>query len=181
LFGLAIFLIALYRKPKSAIQTPSGIIYTEATFSFSQSWATSITAILTVVATVFTTTGVLSKLVPGIDTTFFLAITIVYGVVLALAPLVYSALQKLKGNRVYGSRRGFILAAAITGVAAVGQLSTVGAIIALSDLNWVKWVLYVILGAVAVLVGWYTEATKERLWQLPQPPADSPQKVAALL
>jgi hypothetical protein len=149
------------------------IIYTNSTFSFSQSWATSIAAILTVVATVFTTTGVLTSLVPGIDTGFFLAVTIVYGVVLSLAPLVYSALQKLENGQMYGSHIGYAIAAAITAVAVGGQLSTVGAVIWLSGLNaGLRWGLLIFLGVVALLVLWYTEQTRRQLWELPKPTED---------
>jgi hypothetical protein len=41
----------------------------------------------------------------------------VYGVVLSLAPLVYSAKQKVEGGQMFGSRVGYVLAAAITAVA----------------------------------------------------------------
>ena len=184
--GLAVLLTSWFRRRPAddegdgtAATTGSQIIYTDATFSFSQSWATSIAAVLTVVATVFSTTGVLSSLVPGIDTEFFLAVTIVYGVVLTLAPLVYSALQIPEGTHVYGRRGGFIAAAVITGVAVGGQLSTVGAIVALSNLSCgVKWLLWVLLTAAAALVVWYTEATRGQLWQLPPPPADSTKSTA---
>jgi hypothetical protein len=179
--GAAVLFTAWIRRPRPADEDrtdqdrqPRGIIYTDTTFSFNQSWATSIAAILTVVATVFTTTGVLSALVPGIDTGFFLAVTIVYGVVLTLAPLVYSALQIPRGAHVYGSRSGFIVAAAITGIAVGGQLSTVGAIIAVSDLPWkVRWILWALVGAVAALVVWYTDQTRRQLWHRPPPPAGS--------
>src|SRR5262249_41574604 len=154
------------------------IIYTNSTFSFSQSWATSIAAILTVVATVFTTTGVLASLAPGIDTGFFLAVTIVYGVVLSLAPLVYSALQKPEDGQVYGSHAGYVIAAAITAVAVGGQLSTVGAVIWLSDLSvGLRWGLLGFLGVVALLVVWYTEMTRRQLWVLPKPKKDPDTKM----
>jgi hypothetical protein len=163
--------IVWQKKPEP---TDPKIIYTDATFSFSQSWATSIAAVLTVLATVFSTTGVLTNLVPGIDTGFFLAVTIVYGVVLTLAPLVYSTLQKPDGSHVYGSHLGFVIAAAITAVAVGGQLSTVGAIVWLSDPNpWVRWVFLGFLVVVALVVTAYTEATRRQLWQLPKPTADS--------
>jgi hypothetical protein len=154
-------------KPASPLRTT---IYTNSTFSFSQSWATSIAAILTIVATVFTTTGVLTSLVPGIDTGFFLAVTIVYGVVLSLAPLVYSALQKEEEGQVFGSHRGYVIAAAITAMAVGGQLSTVGAVIWLSGLSVsLRWVFLAFLSVVALLVVWYTEMTRRQLWKLPKP------------
>jgi hypothetical protein len=172
--GLGAFILGVsflfQKKPDGT--TDKQIIYTNSTFSFSQSWATSIAAILTVVGTVFTTTGVLTSLVPGIDTGFFLALTIVYGVVLALAPLVYSALQKPEDGQVYGTHLGYVIAAAITGVAVGGQLSTVGAVVLLSDLGWVRWLLVAVLGVIALLVIWYTEATRQQLWVLPKPPKD---------
>jgi hypothetical protein len=159
------------------------IIYTDATFSFSQSWATNIAAVLTVVATVFSTTGVLPDLVPGIDTGFFLAVTITYGVVLALAPLAYSIFQKVDNNHVYGRRFGFQAAATITGIAVGGQLSTVGAVIWLSDLsNGARYGLLIFLGVVAAAVVTYAEATRRQLWKLEKPelpPAQPPTDIKA--
>jgi hypothetical protein len=127
---------------------------------------------------VFTTTGVLTSLVPGIDTGFFLAVTIVYGVVLSLAPLVYSALQKLENGQMYGSHVGYAIAAAITAVAVGGQLSTVGAVIWLSGLNaGLRWGLLAFLIVVALLVVWYTEQTRRQLWELPKPKEDPTTKM----
>jgi len=174
-------LIAWWRKSQPRGVENTRKIYTDTTFSFSQSWATGIAAILTVVATIFTATGVLSNLVPGIDTEFFLAVTIVFGVVLTIAPLVYSALQIPDGAHVYGSRNGFVIAAAITGAAVGGQLSTVGAIISVSDLpGKAKIPLWALLGAVAIVVVWYTEMSRRQLWQLKPPAASPTPEVAAL-
>jgi hypothetical protein len=149
------------------------VIYTESTFTFSGSWATSISAVVTVVATAFTATDVLKKLVPGVDTTFFLAVTIVYGIVLSLGPLVYSALEQPVTGHTFGTKRGFRIAATITAIAVGGQLSTVGALVWLSDLNTVgRLAGLVFLGVVAALVVFYTEMTRRQLWQLrPPPPA----------
>ncbi len=135
---------------------------------------------LTVVATVFSTTGVLSDLIPGIDTGFFLAVTITYGVVLALAPLAYSIFQIVEHNHVYGSRLGFQTAAAITGIAVGGQLSTAGAIIILSDnLGFpLRIGLLAFLGVVAVAVIAYTEATRRQLWRLQAPESAGHQAAA---
>jgi hypothetical protein len=175
--ALGVLVLIVFRRCRDEPSEGQGrtTIYTSSTFSFSESWATSIAAILTVVATVFTTTGVLTSLVPGIDTGFFLAITIVYGVVLSLAPLVYSALQEEEDGQVFGTHRGYVRAAAITVVAVGGQLSTVGAVIWLSGLNVVlRWVLLAFLGCVALLVVWYTEMTRRQLWKLPKPTKTDP-------
>jgi hypothetical protein len=172
--GSAVALLMWIRRDKRAFGR--NLIFTDSTFSFSQSWATSVSGILTIVATVFTSTGVLGDLVPGIDTGFFLTVTIVYGVVLALAPLMYLTLQQPDGNHhIYGTRQGYAVAAVITLVAVGGQLSTLGAIIWLSDLNRpLRAVLLVFLGAVAAAVVWYTEATRRQLWQLVPSPAPAP-------
>jgi hypothetical protein len=169
-FVLAVFLLW---RGKPTDRADAKIIYTDATFSFTQSWAFSITGLLTVVATVFSTTGVLGELVPGIDTGFFLAVTIAYGIVLTLAPLMYSALQESVCGHVYGTHRAFVTAATITGIAVGGQLSTVGAIIAISDLKgYLRIILVVLLFVVAVSVIVYIEATRRQLWRLPRPPID---------
>lgn len=152
----------------------SKIIYTAATFSFGQSWAGGIAGILTIVVTVFSATGVLSSLVPGIDTGFFLGVTIVYGVVIALAPLVYSTFQTVGGDgQVYGRHIGFVIAAAVTAIAVGGQLSTIGAIVWLSDLDEpVRRAFLWFLSVVAALVIVYIEATRQQLRALPKPSTD---------
>jgi hypothetical protein len=158
-------------NPPKPPNPDSDIIYTESTFSFSGSWATSISGVLTIVATVFTTTGVLTSLVPGVDTGFFLTVTVVYALILSLGPLVYSALQKTSDDGlVYGTKRGFKAAAAITAAAVGGQLSTVGAVIGLSDLDGrVQVVLLVFLGVVSALMVFYAEMTRRQLWRLLAP------------
>jgi hypothetical protein len=171
--GVSVLYVAWFFREKPDMKADSEVIYTDATFSFSQSWATGIAGLLTIVATVFSTTGVLTVLVPGIDTGFFLAVAIVYGVVLTLAPLVYSTLEKAKDGHMYGSHHGFVIAAAITAVAVGGQFSTVGAVIWLSDLNlFLRVAFLVLLGGVAAVVIAYTEATRRQLWLLPKPPTD---------
>jgi hypothetical protein len=155
------------------------LIYTDTTFSFSQSWLSSISAIVTAIAAVFSTTGVLTSLVPGIDTGFFLAVTVVYGITLTLAPLVYCSLQKMSNQHLYGRHLGYVLASAITAAAVGGQLSTIGAIVWLSDLSQdVRQTILVLLGAVAFLVIVYIEATRRQLWQLAPPPAGSATETA---
>lgn len=189
--GLAIIVtfIACPRWPEEK-EPASKFIYTDSTFSFSQSWATSIGAVLTVVATVFTTTGVLADLVPGIDTGFFLAVNITYGVILAIAPVTYSAFQKVVNNHTYGTRIGFCFAATITGIAVGGQLTTVGAVVWLSDLGHDARVgLLVFIGVIAAVIVAYTEATRRQLWQLRDPdvhkegeaPAPMPRSTMAAL
>jgi hypothetical protein len=175
IMGAAVLLIRLLGKLLDHwrfVPDPAGgdLIYTDTTFSFSQSWLSSISAVLTAIAAVFSTTGVLTSLVPGIDTGFFLAVTVVYGVILVLAPLVYCSFQKPDDGHVYGRHAGYVLASAITAATVGGQLATVGAIIWLSDLSQdVRETILVLLGVVASLVLVYIEATRRQLWQLEKP------------
>lgn len=156
----------------------ANIVWTPSAFTFSGSWVTSISAVLTAVATVFTTTGVLASLVPGIDTSFFLGVAVVYAVVLSLAPLVYSALMRVPSGSTdgiaYGTRTAFRAAAAITTVAIGGQLSTVGAVCWLSKLSGpVRCCFLALLGIVAVVIVWYIMVSGCQLTKLakPAPPA----------
>jgi hypothetical protein len=74
----------------------------------------------------------------------------------------------------FGSRVGYVIAAAITVMAVGGQLSTVGAVIWLSGLNaGLRWGFLAFLGVVSLLVVWYTERTRRQLWELPKPKEDS--------
>ncbi|HEY3906981.1 MAG TPA: hypothetical protein VGM14_23955 [Streptosporangiaceae bacterium] len=103
----------------------------------------------------------LADLVPGIDTGFFLAINITYGVILAIASVTYSAFQKVVNNHTYGTR--------------IGQDARVG--------------LLGFIGAIAAVIVTYTEATRRQLWRLANPdvheegeaPAPMPRSTMAAL
>jgi hypothetical protein len=162
------FVLVLSRHKLPEREEPDSVIYADAAFSFSQSWLTIITAALTAVGAVFSTSGVLTGLLPGINTSFFTECTIVYGVVLLLGPIAYCSLQTVgTDNHIYGTHRGYVLAAAITAVAAGGQLATVGAVVALSDLGGgLRAVFFLLLIIAAGVVIAYVEATRRQLWRL---------------
>lgn len=179
LVGLLVFCLLYVVVGHRSSGDNANIVWTPSAFTFSGSWVTSISAVLTAVATVFTTTGVLTSLVPGIDTSFFLGVAVVYAVVLSLAPLVYSALMSVPSGSTdgvaYGTRTAFRAAAAITAVAISGQLSTVGAVCWLSDLSGpVRCCFLGLLGVVAVVIVWYIMVSGDQLTELAKPPPPPP-------
>jgi hypothetical protein len=165
----------------------NNILWTPSTFSFSGSWVTSITAVVTAVVAVFTTTGVLTALVPGIDSSAFIGSTVVYAFVLSLAPMIYSALMTadstVQNGSAFGTRTGYRLAAAITAVAFGGQLATVGAVVSLSSMPLeLRTGLMALLGVAAVVMVVYVWRSGDQLSKLtdPSPPATAPTETQPL-
>jgi hypothetical protein len=181
--GLGILVFATLIIKEGTWRGDGATIYSDSTFSFNESFVTSIAAVLAIIATVFSATGVLTSLVPGIDTDFFLGVTVVFGVVITLAPLVYSIFQIPANGPVYGRRIGFVIAATIVGISVGGQLATLGAIVAISNLGPnLRITFCVLLGVVALIVLAYIRATENQLWAL-RPPGSGkqPAHVAALV
>jgi hypothetical protein len=71
-------------------QTP---LYAGTTWSFSDSWATSVTPLTAVVAAVLAQSGALAFLVPGVDLSKFALAIALAGMPLLLAPLLFSVLN----------------------------------------------------------------------------------------
>jgi len=68
-------------------------LYAGATWSFSDSWVTSITPLTTLVGAVLTASGAVAGLVPGVDLGRFTLLMTLLGGLAVLAPLLFSALK----------------------------------------------------------------------------------------
>jgi hypothetical protein len=71
-------------------------------WTFNDSWATNITAVGTLIGTLFATTGALDSVLPGYDQNPFITMNIVCGGITVLAPLLFGVLY-VKFSRRYAS------------------------------------------------------------------------------
>lgn len=102
--GLAVLLVvftALFGVPRPKSGAGNGHrvpflrvpLYASAAWSFSDSWATNITAVGTVVGTVLTASGSVSELLPGVELGRFSLLIAVAGGITVAAPLLFGALN----------------------------------------------------------------------------------------
>jgi MFS family permease len=155
-------------------------VYTEQTWSFSGSWATTVTALGAVLATVLAASGFLEDVVPGVDVTRFIALNIVFGGAVIIAPVFYLATSRarlcddntrLSVNGTLGGLSGAVL---LTVIGVYGQLGTLGLLVNVSDVGGqTHGYLYGALGATAVIVGCYAFVTMDQLSKNPKPPTPS--------
>jgi len=76
--------------------------HASAAWTFNDSWATNITAVGTLIGTLFATTGALDSVLPGYDQNPFITMNIVCGGIVVLAPLLFGVLY-VKCSRRYAS------------------------------------------------------------------------------
>lgn len=122
-------------------------------WSFKDSWAGNITALGAVAGTVLGATGVLNEFLHGVSVASFLGMTLLYGAIVLLAPLVLGATTKAGAYTV----AGFLLAGWLTLAAALGQLSLllVMATMAEGGAGRAAAIAFVVLGMVVLLVYCY--------------------------
>lgn len=127
---VCLFLIATGFEHKD-----TSLIYTESSWTFGGSWATSVTALAGLLGTVLAATGFLSDILPGVSTGRFSGFVLLFTGAALLSPIVYSALgaavtaedqEKLKLPPSVGTRTGLLLSSALTIGAASGQLKHPG-------------------------------------------------------
>jgi len=76
--------------------------HASAAWTFNDSWATNITAVGTLIGTLFATTGALDSVLPGYDQNPFITMNIACGGITVLAPLLFGVLY-VKCSRRYAS------------------------------------------------------------------------------
>jgi hypothetical protein len=123
--GLILAVVVLVTALVSAAaprRGPSEPIEAASNFSFSSSWATNVVGLGALLSTVLASTDVLSVVVAGVSVTRLLAVNVVFGGLVALAPLAVLAFS----NRSQGTMRptlfSFSLGCLLTTWAALGQL-----------------------------------------------------------
>lgn len=103
------------RGPREPIEAAS-------TFSFSSSWATNVVGLGALLSTVLASTDVLSVVVAGVSVTRLLAINVVFGGLVALAPLAVLAFGTRTQDGAKPTLFSFVLGCFLTTWAALGQL-----------------------------------------------------------
>ena len=114
-----------------------------ANWSFSESWASNITAVGAILGTVLASTDFVTEALSGLTVSGFLALSFAFALLALLAPVAFNAFSR-DGKGTYG---GLMLAAAFTAGAVVGQLSTLGIMLHRGGLP-------LIFGFAATMVTW---------------------------
>jgi hypothetical protein len=79
----------------------SYVVYPVANWTFTGSWASSVTAVGAILGTLLAASGFLSEVLPGLATGLFLGVNVGYLVVVALAAVVYTASHNAEGKPTY--------------------------------------------------------------------------------
>jgi hypothetical protein len=128
-------------KPRGLWTWATTKIHTAAAWSFTDSWATSITTLGGVLGTVLGATGFFQEVLPGVSAGRFTGYSLVFGVIAVLAPIAYIALGSRDtltddGKDVevsVGTHAGLLLAGAATVASAAGQLTALGLLVTMAD------------------------------------------------
>jgi hypothetical protein len=90
------------------------------TWKFTDSWATNLTSLGAILATVLGASGFLSEILPGRSVGAFVGLNVLYGFLVAAATLVYQAMYR-KGMPTY---RGLLVAGGMVMAAVIGEVAT---------------------------------------------------------
>ncbi len=162
--------------------TWSSTIYPGSTWTFKDSWASNLTALGAIVGTALAASGFLSDVLPGLSTGMFVGYGLVYGSLVLLAPVIYTALYDKEGKPTYG---GVLVAGGLTVWATIGELITVAQLVARGGLPSTWGYVAVIAGVIlfAVMVA-YMRASIAPLLKSPAPapaPAGAPAPAPAAI
>lgn len=69
-------------------------VYAGSGWSFKDSWVTNVSALGAVLVTVLGATGLLGTLLPGINTSYLVGLSVLFGSFVLAAPIIYSAMSK---------------------------------------------------------------------------------------
>jgi hypothetical protein len=144
-------------------------IYTSSSWSFKDSWVSTLTALGAVAGTVLGATGFLTDVFPGVDTQRFFSLLILFTGAVLTAPLAYTAASKTdaKTGETLGTVGGLLLATAVTLFGVAGQFATLGSLVWLADTGTGTQVEFTVaIGIVGLIVGWYAHNTADQLTKL---------------
>lgn len=114
------YLKGVYRRNQRELHWSTELRVTDAKWSFSESWASNITAVGAVLGTVLAAGDFIDDSLSGLSLTGFVGLSLLFGFVALFAPMIFSAFFR-NGKATYV---GLILSAYVTCFALVGQLST---------------------------------------------------------
>jgi hypothetical protein len=127
-----------------------------ANWKFQDSWATNISTIGAGLGTLLSTSGLLSSLLPGVSTTPFLVMNVIFLAMIGAAPVIFNALTVDDTNQptdtTVGTNGGFLLGGLFTIAAALGELAAIGLLFTMGGLTAAFWVAFSfsLLGALIV-------------------------------
>lgn len=123
------------------------------TWTFSQSWASNLTALGAILGTVLAASGFASDVLPGLSVGMFLGFTFFYGALVLVAPVIFQMCSP-SGKSTYP---GLLVAGGIVIWALIGELWT--AVVLLWRGGMPFWVGLVVLPAGIVALFFYTRAS----------------------
>lgn len=108
-------------------------------WSFSESWASNITALGAVLGTVLGATGYITEAFANYSVGQFVGLNLLFGALVLLAPVVYLALRRARreGDEevIYGTYGGLLAASFLTSWAVMGELATVLTLLGAANLR----------------------------------------------
>jgi hypothetical protein len=144
-------------------------VNTTTSWSFKDSWVSTLTTLGAVAGTVLGATGFLTDVFPGVDVQRFFTLLILFtGAVLA-APVVYAAASKTDrgSGQTQGTVGGLWLASALTLFGVAGQFATIGSLVWLADTGrGNRWGLTAALSLVSLIIAWYAHTTADQVIKL---------------
>jgi hypothetical protein len=127
------------------------------TWSFSGSWASNLTALGAILGTVLAATGFLTDVVPGISTGMFVAISLLFGFLVLVAPVIFVAMHDRSGKPSY---LGLLVAATFTLWAAIGELASVAQLTARAGLSpSLQAAPWIVVAVLMIVLGAYTRTS----------------------
>jgi hypothetical protein len=149
----------------------SDTAHVDATWSFRDSWVTNLSAVGAIVGTVLGASGLLSDALPGLSTGIFLGFNALYGLLVALAPVVYEACYKKSGTSPSGESQagkpeptyfGLLAAGTVVLWAVIGELLMALKLVAVGGMpTWGLVVCIVAFVAILIALFFYSRASIE--------------------
>lgn len=160
--GILVFLVFLTLANKK----PKRVLPVGPTWTFSQSWATNLTAVVPILGTVLAASGFFSSVLPGLSIGMFIGFNLFYGALVLIAPVVFQ-MCSWGGQSTYP---GLLAAAGIILWALVGEFWTATVLLWRGGMPLsYGWFLVVGIGVLFV----YTRASTAQVVSPPPPPPPS--------
>jgi hypothetical protein len=176
-FAALILIIISYiavRKPGVGIPGLWDPVYPAASWSFSGSLASSLTAVGAILGTLVAASGFLGEVLPGLATGLFLGVNIGYLLVIALAGVAYKAAWK-KANATYFA---LLFAASLTLWAVIGEITTLAQLVARGGLPS-PWIVIAAI-PIFVVLGLYSRASLLEV-VLAEKPKETPSTIVVVV
>ena len=144
-------------------------VNTTSSWSFKDSWVSTLTTLGAVAGTVLGATGFLTDVFPGVDVQRFFTLLILFTAAVLAAPLVYTAASKTNSDsgQTQGTVGGLWLASALTLFGVAGQFATIGSLVWLADTGaGNRWGLTAALSLISLIIAWYAHNTADQVIKL---------------